>query len=78
MNLSYFSGRQSEQEAQPHTTTRQEKIKGFKLAVKERRQTKESRSREALLGSAVLGKSADEHGRAEDMQESMMEASRVS
>ncbi|CAL1132013.1 unnamed protein product [Cladocopium goreaui] len=57
----------------------QEKIKGFKASVSERRKQKEARNREVLLGDAsasVLGKSADEHGRAEDMNQSMMDASR--
>jgi len=56
-----------------------EKIKGFKASVSERRKQKEARNREVLLGDAsasVLGKSADEHGRAEDMNQSMMDASR--
>lgn len=42
----------------------------------ERRKKKESCQRDVLFGETVLGKSADEHGRGEDMNQSMMEASR--
>eukprot|EP00434_Breviolum_minutum_P015218 symbB.v1.2.013418.t1/scaffold940.1/size150187/6 len=54
----------------------EEKIKTCKQAVSERRKKKESCQRDVLFGETVLGKSADEHGRGEDMNQSMMEASR--
>lgn len=48
----------------------------FKKYLGERRKKKESCQRDVLFGETVLGKSADEHGRGEDMNQSMMEASR--
>ena len=53
----------------------QEKIKSHRQRIAERRKEKDAINRSALFGE-VVGKTADEHGRAEDMNESMLEASR--
>ena len=51
-----------------------DKIKKYKQNVAERRKEKESLNRSALFGE-VVGKTSEEHARAEDMNQSMLQAS---